>query len=61
MTLQSLALGNKRVLKKRAAGKDVLETDVFYFNADFTDARQKIHINSIQVKETVRSCLPQSV
>ena len=47
-------------MKKRTPGKDIVETDVLYFNADFTDARQKIHINSIQVKETVGSCLSES-
>jgi len=54
-TLQSLACGNKKVLKKRPVGKDVGQEDVFYFNADFTDPRAKVHINSIQSKETVRS------
>ncbi|TDL22313.1 Cullin-domain-containing protein [Rickenella mellea] len=51
-TLQSLACGNKKVLKKRPAGRDVNDADVFVFNPDFTDPRAKIHINSIQSKET---------
>ncbi|KIJ58771.1 hypothetical protein HYDPIDRAFT_141311 [Hydnomerulius pinastri MD-312] len=51
-TLQSLACANKKVLKKRPVGKDVNKDDVFYFNADFTDPRAKVHINSIQAKET---------
>ncbi|EMD41477.1 hypothetical protein CERSUDRAFT_110046 [Gelatoporia subvermispora B] len=51
-TLQSLACGKKRVLKKQPAGKDVNDTDTFQFNADFTDSRFQVHINSIQVKET---------
>ncbi|KAJ8589085.1 Cullin-domain-containing protein [Rhizopogon salebrosus TDB-379] len=51
-TLQSLACANKKVLKKRPVGKEVNEDDVFCFNADFTDARAKVHINSIQAKET---------
>ncbi|KIM50910.1 hypothetical protein SCLCIDRAFT_12255 [Scleroderma citrinum Foug A] len=51
-TLQSLACGQKRVLRKHPLGRDVDETDVFYFNADFTDPRAKVHINSIQAKET---------
>ncbi|KAF7969734.1 hypothetical protein HWV62_26086 [Athelia sp. TMB] len=50
--LQSLACGMKKVLKKRPEGKDVNDEDVFYFNADFTDPRIKVHINSIQSKET---------
>ncbi|KAF9229789.1 Cullin-domain-containing protein [Gyrodon lividus] len=51
-TLQSLACANKKVLKKRPAGREVDEDDVFYFNAEFTDPRAKVHINSIQEKET---------
>ncbi|KAF8845530.1 Cullin-domain-containing protein [Paxillus ammoniavirescens] len=51
-TLQSLACANKKVLKKRPVGKEVNEDDVFYFNADFADPRAKVHINSIQAKET---------
>ncbi|KAN0136347.1 Cullin family domain containing protein [Lactarius tabidus] len=50
--LQSLACGKKRVLKKRPAGKDVRDDDVFMFNDAFEDPRAKVHINSIQVKET---------
>jgi cullin-4 len=41
------------VLKKRPVGKEVNDDDVFYFNVEFTDPRAKVHINSIQVKETV--------
>ncbi|KLO17574.1 Cullin-domain-containing protein [Schizopora paradoxa] len=52
-TLQSLACGKKKVLKKKPVGKDVNDTDEFIYNADFTDPRQKVHINSIQVKETI--------
>jgi cullin-4 len=52
-TLQSLACANKKVLKKRPVGKDVNDNDVFYFNPDFTDPRAKVHINSIQGKETL--------
>src|ERR1700722_2944720 len=52
-TLQSLACGKKRVLKKIPPGRDVDEDDIFRFNPDFTDTRSKVHINSIQVKETV--------
>ncbi|KAI0665335.1 hypothetical protein C8Q78DRAFT_1065044 [Trametes maxima] len=51
-TLQSLACGKKRVLKKEPAGKEVNVTDVFRFNGDFTDARFQVHINSIQAKGT---------
>jgi cullin-4 len=54
-TLQSLALGKKRVLRKRTKGKDVLDSDVFEYAADFTDANPRVHIASIQAQETVRS------
>jgi cullin 4 len=54
-TLQSLACGKKKVLKKRPAGKDVNDEDVFVFNDAFEDPRARVHINSIQVKETVSS------
>ena len=57
-TLQSLACGKKRVLRKVPVGKDVNDGDVFQFNADFTDAAFRVHINSIQVKETVRPRFP---
>jgi cullin-4 len=48
------------VLKKRPAGKDVNDGDVFVFNDAFEDPRAKVHINSIQVKETVCFLLPSS-
>ncbi|KAI0735750.1 Cullin-domain-containing protein [Earliella scabrosa] len=51
-TLQSLALGKKRVLRKTPLSKDVKPGDTFRFAADFTDNRYQIHINSIQAKET---------
>jgi len=53
-TLQSLACGKKKVLKKRPPGRDVNDEDIFIFNDAFEDPRAKVHINSIQVKETVR-------
>ena len=52
-TLQSLACGKKRVLKKIPPGKDVNMSDQFRFNDEFTDPRYQVHINSIQSKETV--------
>ncbi|KAI9450503.1 Cullin-4B [Lactarius psammicola] len=43
----------RRILqRKRPAGKDVNDEDVFVFNDLFEDPRAKVHINSIQVKET---------
>ena len=52
-TLQSLAYGKKRVLRKVPARKDVHDGGVFQFNADFVVAF-RVHINSTQIKETVR-------
>ncbi|KAH9487336.1 Cullin-4 [Psilocybe cubensis] len=49
-TLQSLACGKKKVLKKVPVGRDVDDTDVFHFNPDFKDPHPKVHINSIQAK-----------
>lgn len=49
-TLQSLACGKKKVLKKDPPGRDIDETDMFRFNPDFEDPRAKVHINSIQAK-----------
>ncbi|KZT58431.1 hypothetical protein CALCODRAFT_432704 [Calocera cornea HHB12733] len=51
-TLQSLALGRKRVLTKVPLSKDVDDTDVFEYNAKFTDKNRRLHINSIQQAET---------
>lgn len=52
-TLQSLACGKKKVLKKIPPGKNINDNDVFKFNADFDDPHSKVHINSIQAKVTV--------
>ncbi|KAK7469322.1 hypothetical protein VKT23_003803 [Stygiomarasmius scandens] len=49
-TLQSLACGKKRVLLKVPPGRDVDDSDVFKFNANFTDPRPRVHISSIQAK-----------
>lgn len=51
-TLQSLALGQVRVLRKEPKGKDVADTDVFTFNAEFKAALIRLKINTIQMKET---------
>lgn len=51
-TLQSLACARYRVLSKKPKGKDVNDTDVFSYNASFTDAKMRIKINQIQLKET---------
>lgn len=48
------------MLKKLPPGRDVDDDDVFEFNDAFTDPRAKVHINSIQVKETVRTSSPQA-
>ena len=53
-TLQSLACGKQKVLKKKPVGAEVNESDVFYFNDDYTNSRYQVRIDSIQAKETVR-------
>ncbi|KAF9254526.1 hypothetical protein L218DRAFT_968090 [Marasmius fiardii PR-910] len=53
-TLQSLACGKKRVLKKVPMSAEVKDEDVFLFNNDFVDARSKIHVNSIQANVSVK-------
>ncbi|KAF7306598.1 CULLIN-2 domain-containing protein [Mycena indigotica] len=50
LTLQSLACGKKRVLRKEPVGKDINDGDIFHFNERFTDPSLKVHINSIQAK-----------
>lgn len=52
--VQSLALGNKRVLIKRPATKEVEDDDEFSFNKLFEDKNRNVRINTIQVQETVR-------
>lgn len=42
------------MLKKIPPGKEVDNDDEFVYNADFTDSSRRVHINSIQQKETVR-------
>lgn len=51
-TLQSLACGKTRVLKKSPAGRDIGDQDRFKFNNDFTFKLFRIKINQIQMKET---------
>jgi len=40
-------------VEEATGGEGVNDDDVFYFNTEFTDPRAKVHINSIQAKETV--------
>ena len=56
-TLQSLACGKQKVLRKKPGGADVNESDIFYFNDDYTNPRYQVRIDSIQVKETVRETI----
>jgi hypothetical protein len=51
-TLQSLACAKYRVLTKSPKGKEVETTDSFSYNTSFTDAKMRIKINQIQLKET---------
>eukprot|EP01095_Lingulamoeba_sp_RSL-Kostka_P002786 TRINITY_DN13701_c0_g1_i1.p1 TRINITY_DN13701_c0_g1~~TRINITY_DN13701_c0_g1_i1.p1 ORF type:complete len:328 (-),score=103.99 TRINITY_DN13701_c0_g1_i1:96-1079(-) len=52
VTLQSLACGKARVLLKHPKGREVNETDEFYFNKKFSKKLYRIKINSIQMQET---------
>ncbi len=52
-TLQSLACGKTRILTKEPKGKDVRKTDTFLVNKSFTDAKYRVKVNQIQLKETV--------
>ena len=51
-TLQSLALGPVRPIKKRPKGKDVTEDDLFAYASDFSHKQLRIKVNQIQMKET---------
>ncbi|KAF4510299.1 hypothetical protein G6O67_002197 [Ophiocordyceps sinensis] len=51
-TLQSLACGKARVLCKHPKGREVKTTDTFTFNEGFVDAKYRVKINQIQLKET---------
>lgn len=52
-TLQSLACGKARVIKKTPKGREVDDKDKFHFNHEFTNKLFRIKINQIQMKETV--------
>jgi len=52
VTLQSLACGKIRVLRKEPKGRDVDEKDVFFFESTFKQQLFRIKINSIQMRET---------
>jgi len=52
-TLQSLACGKARVLRKEPKGKEVADDDAFTINQEFTHKLYRIRINTIQLKETV--------
>jgi cullin-4 len=51
-TLQSLACGQHRVLRKEPKGKEVEDGDSFHYNSTFTAPMVRIKINQIQIKET---------
>lgn len=51
-TLQSLACGKARVLRKHPVGREVSETDTFTVNRAFKDPKFRVKINQIQLQET---------
>jgi cullin-4 len=52
LTLQSLACGKQRVLRKEPKGRDVEDEDSFFFEDTFKNALYRIKINSIQMRES---------
>lgn len=54
-TLQSLACGKYRVLRKEPKGRDVADGDVFHFNGEFRDPLMRIKIPTIQAVKEVRA------
>ncbi|KAH5061799.1 hypothetical protein HBI73_205420 [Parastagonospora nodorum] len=51
-TLQSLACAKIRPLTKHPKGREINPTDTFTLNANFTDPKYRIKINTVQLKET---------
>ena len=51
-TLQSLACGKIRVLRKEPKGRDVADDDVFFYESAFKNGLYRIKINSIQMRES---------
>jgi cullin-4 len=51
VTLQSLACGKVRVLRKEPKGRDVADSDAFFFDTSFKHQLFRIKINSIQMRE----------
>lgn len=52
--LQSLACGKARVITKFPKSKDIFTTDKFIFNNEFKNKLNRIKINQIQMKDTVK-------
>lgn len=52
LTLQSLACGKQRVLRKEPKGRDVADEDEFFYDTEFKQPLFRIKINSIQMRET---------
>uniref|UniRef100_A0A915PMJ1 Cullin family profile domain-containing protein n=1 Tax=Setaria digitata TaxID=48799 RepID=A0A915PMJ1_9BILA len=51
-TMQSLACGKLRVLKKTPRGKDIRANDLFTFNPECNEKLYRIRISQVQMKET---------
>src|SRR5690242_14360894 len=51
-TLQSLACAKLRPLTKHPKGREIAPTDTFTLNTSFSDAKYRIKINTVQLKET---------
>ncbi|VDK76390.1 unnamed protein product [Litomosoides sigmodontis] len=51
-TMQALACGKLRVLKKTPRGKDINASDLFAFNPECNEKLYRIRISQVQMKET---------
>lgn len=51
-TLQSLACGRERVLRKAPMSRDVGDDDVFFFNEGYTSKLFRVRVNTIQARES---------
>uniref|UniRef100_A0AAF5PJZ6 CULLIN_2 domain-containing protein n=1 Tax=Wuchereria bancrofti TaxID=6293 RepID=A0AAF5PJZ6_WUCBA len=51
-TMQSLACGKLRVLKKISLGKDIKDNNQFLFNPECSEKLYRIRISQVQMKET---------
>ncbi|KAI7880098.1 cullin 4 [Lichtheimia hyalospora FSU 10163] len=54
-TLKSLACGDHKLLRKSPDTEDVDDTDIFFYNHDYTTSLQRIRMNTEKLKEVIDS------